>query len=256
MSYGFNIQLFDGVTRPAHHMADAMGDLKRTGMALKNQLESITPSVKKVGNAFSGLRNMIAVDFIVDGIRDIGSSIIGTMTKFETMEAVLTNTLGSNSAAKDYIAQIKDFAAETPFKVDELTESAIKLANRGILPSMEEMRNMGDLAAALGKPFGDLNEAMLDVSNTERWTEIGIKVSKEGNKMKGTFKGVTMEVAATEQGALEMVKAFGQMEGVAGTMDGIAGTLGGMLNKLKADFVGLAITVGDVIRPALVDGME
>lgn len=248
MSYGFDIRLLDGVTGPARSMANAMDKAKRSGHALKGQVESINPPVKKIGMSFANLRNLLGVGFAVEGLRSLGGSVIDTMGKFETMESVLTNTLGSNSAAKQLFADIKQFAATTPFQIDELSEAAVKLANRGILPTMTEMRNMGDLAATLGKPFGDLNEAMLDVSNTERWTELGIKVRKEGDRMIGTFRGVSVEVAATESGALEMVKSFGQMDGVRGSMEGISKTTAGMLSNLKDTGVNLAFVIGDALR--------
>lgn len=248
MSYGFDIRLFDGVTKPARSMAAAMANATDNGRLLKHEVESISAPVRKAGMGFSNLRNMLGFGLAIEGMRTLGSTVLDTMGQFETMEAVLTNTLGDKSAAKEVFADIKEFAATTPFQVDELSEAAVKLANRGLLPTIAEMRNMGDLAATLGKPFADLNEAMLDVSNTERWTELGIKVKKEGDKMTGTFRGVNVTVAATESGALQMVKAFGQMNGVKGAMEGISQTTAGLLSNLKDTGVNLAFTIGDALK--------
>src|SRR5690606_35591870 len=107
-----------------------------------------------------------------------------------------------------------------------------------------QLTAMGDVAAAVGKDMGQLTEAILDVNNTERWTELGVKVRTEGDKIIGTFRGMTVEAERTEAGALKMVQAFGEMEGVAGTMEKVSATLGGALSNLDDTFDKVFVTLG------------
>jgi hypothetical protein len=95
------------------------------------------------------------------------------------------------------------------------------------------MLAMSDVASALGKPLEAVNEAILDVSNTERWNELGIKVQKSGDKIIGTFKGQTVTMEATEEGAMKMVATFGKIDGVAGMNAQMMNKLEGKLPTLE-----------------------
>lgn len=198
-----------------------------------------------MAGAFAGLGPIIAGAFAVDQIIQFGKEVFDITARFQRFEAVLTNSLGSNSEAMRAMEMIQEFAANTPFSVDGLTDSFIKFANRGVVPTVNQLTNLGDLSSALGKDFDQLTEAILDVSNTERWNELGIKVKSAGDLMTGTFRGVTVEVARTEAGALQMAQAFGQMQGVAGGMEAISQTLGGQVSNLGDNFDALKLKIGN-----------
>ena len=101
------------------------------------------------------------------GISQLGSQIKDVTQRFESYQATLKNTFQSSIRANDEFAKIKDFAEKTPYSVDELTSSFIKLANRGFVPTTEELTNIGDLAASQGKFFDQLVEAILDAQTNE-----------------------------------------------------------------------------------------
>jgi phage tail tape-measure protein len=146
------------------------------------------------------------------------------------------------------MAALKDIAAKTPFSLEELTESYVKMVNRGLRPTREQMLAMSDVASALGKPLEAVNEAILDVSNTERWNELGIKVQKSGDKIIGTFKGQTVTMEATEEGAMKMVAAF-EIDGVAGMNAQMMNKLEGQTSNLGDNFMQLAGAVGEQLKP-------
>ncbi len=200
-----------------------------------------TNNIRSAGRLFAG-------GFLVSELVDVTKQIVSTRAEFQKFEAVLTNTLGSNSEAQRSLRLISEFAAETPFQVDEITDAFVKLANRGVKLTREEMASVGDVAAALGKPFAQLNEAILDVNNTKRWTELGIKVRTEGEKIVGTFKGIEIQAERTERGALDMIKQFSALEGVAGTTEAISKTIGGQLSNLTDNFTLLRNEIGRLIE--------
>jgi hypothetical protein len=224
--------------------------IKKNGL-LQKEIEDTIEKFKNQGKQADGLSgtlkktaNILAGVFAADKIIDFGKEVLKIRGEMQRFEAVLTNTLGSNSAAQKALKEIVKFASETPFSVSQLTDSFIKLANRGIIATNEQMRKMGDLSAALGKDFGILNEAILDVNNTERWNELGIKVKTTGDTMTGTFKGVTVEVDRTEKGALKMVETFGSFKGVAGGMAAISETLEGRISNLGDSYETLLNSIG------------
>src|SRR5690606_17010358 len=125
-------------------------------------------------------------------------------------EAVVTNTLGSKSAALVALGRINDFAKSTPCGVAELTNSFIKLANRGVEPTVKEMRAIADLSATLGKDFDQVIEAILDINNPERWKEIGVKAETAGDKVKLSLRDAKIEVDRDVRGAGDAVVVLWQ----------------------------------------------
>lgn len=181
-----------------------------------------------------------------------------TAAQFEKYQAVLTNTLGSQEAATESMTMIKEIAASTPFSVNELTGSFIKLANRGIIPTKQEIILLGDIAASQGKSFDQLTEAMLDAmtGEFERMKEFGIKGSKAGDKVSLSFKNVTKTVDNTEEAIKKAVLQFGKMDGVAGGMEAISKTTAGAMSNLgdATDTFknSLGMMINDGLRPAAI----
>lgn len=198
---------------------------------------------------FSGTASMLSRSllgvFAVDRVLRYGRAIVETTAEFEKLEKVLSSTLGSSSMAQKSFQLIAKFAAKTPFTVQEVTQSFVKLANRGVVPTYKQLERMADVASVLGKPFQQLVEAILDVSNSKRWTELGIKASNAGDKVRLTFRGVTKEVERTEAGVLGAITAFGEMGGVFGVTASVATTTAGKLGELGDNLIFLRKHLGD-----------
>jgi len=180
-------------------------------------------------------------------IKDIGAQVFEITSKFQKLEAVLTTTLGSRSQAQLAMKQLQQFASETPFGVDEITESYVKLANRGFKPTMEELRKLGDLAASTGKSMDQLIEAALDAETGEfeRLKEFGIRAEKDGDKIRLTFKGITQEIEYSNEAIREYIVGLGDVEGISGSMAGISETLAGKVSNLGDNWESMLKIVGD-----------
>jgi hypothetical protein len=233
-------------------------DFNKAMSELKSEVDGISKSVtksndesiastKKMSGAFSDVGKTLASVFAVDQLISFGKAILDTTVQFQKMEAVLTTALGSNSAAQAAMDQIVNFASTTPFQVDELTDSFVKLANRGFVPTMEQMRQMGDLASSVGKSFDQLTEAILDAQTGEfeRLKEFGVKASAQGDVVQFTFKGITTEVAKSDKAIQEYILSLGQLEGVSGSMEAIAATTGGAISNLQDNITQLFKNIGD-----------
>jgi len=232
-------------------------ELKKAGYELKKFNEETNNAPKGFSVINSAAKNMaatIAAAFTVNSIINFGRSVADISAKFQTFEAVLSNTLGSSSAAQLAMKQISEFAAQTPFQVDELTSSFVKLANQGFTPTVNEMRSLGDLASSTGKSFNQLAEAILDAQTGEfeRLKEFGIRASAEGDKVKFTFKGVTTEVQKTSEAIREYILLLGNAEGVTGAMSKISNTLGGRMSNLSDNVTNLQKNIGELNSGALV----
>jgi hypothetical protein len=204
-----------------------------------NKLNLLSSAATNIGTVLTGL-------FAVNRLISFGQEVVNVRAEFQKFEAVLTNTLGSKSAAQRALNDIKAFAASTPFSVRELTESFVKLANQGFRPTQVEMRKLGDLAASTGKSFDQLTEAIIDAQTGEfeRLKEFGIRASKEGDRVQFTFKGVKQEVDFTNKSIRDYILSLGELEGVSGSMVAISKTLGGQISNLGDAWDNLLNTIG------------
>ena len=220
---------------------------------LTSKLKEAEEGAVKLEATMSTLGKTVAGFFVADKIMDFGNQVVQTLSEFERYDAVLTNTLGSGSAAMSAMDMIKDFAKTTPFQVNELTGAFVKLANQGLVPNQQQMVSLGDLASSTGKSFGQLSEAILDaqVGEFERLKEFGIRASKEGDRVKFTFKGVTQEVGFTEKAIQDYILSLGTAQGVSGAMAAISQTTGGQISNLEDSVTDLYLTIGESLKPAI-----
>jgi hypothetical protein len=235
-------------------LKEARDKLKEFGDQAEESGEQTSEAFKKsekdagqFGKAMKSLKGMIGAAFAAETIIQFGKNIINTTAEFQKMEAVLTNTLGSKSAAQAAMNQITDFASQTPFAVQELTDSFVKLANRGFVPTTAQLRSLGDLASSTGKSFDQLTEAALDAmtGEFERLKEFGIRATAEGDRVQFTFKGVTTEVQKTDAAIKDYILSLGNAEGVTGAMALISETTGGKISNLGDNFTQLFKVIGD-----------
>lgn len=180
------------------------------------------------------------------GLMEIGQQMIQVTSQFQKFEAVLTNTLGSQSAAQAALKNIKDFAATTPFEVGEITAAYVRWANQGLNPTIDRMQKLGDIASALGAEFEQTAEAFKDlaVGQTKRLEEIGISATQSNGKIQLSFKGVNLEIEKNAEGVQKALDVYSQLNGVLGTSDAVSKTLGGRISNLKDSWDQFMLVLG------------
>jgi hypothetical protein len=228
-------------------MSDLKSEVKDMGSTIDKTNAGNIQSTKKMSSAFTEVGKTLAGVFAVDQLINFGKAILNTTVEFQRMEAVLSTSLGSSSAAKAAMDQIVDFASSTPFQVNELTDAFVKLSNMGFVPTMANMRQMGDLASSVGKSFDQLAEAIIDAQTGEfeRLKEFGIRAKQEGDVVQFTFKGITTEVAKSDKEIQKYLLSLGNLEGVSGSMEAISKTTGGVISNLQDNITQLFKNIGD-----------
>jgi len=202
------------------------------------QLKSMTTNFQSEGDKWDTTIKKIgagmAAYFSIDYLSSFAKEMVNVRGEFQKFEAVLTNTLdGDKVKASGLLEGLADFAAKTPFQLNDITENFVKLANQGIILAQEELVKLGDFAAVTGKPIGQLFEAILDINNPERWKEFGARIQTEGEKVMISFRGQKIEFDRTIEGAKNAIAQLGSMDGVAGTMSVISETLVGQISNLQ-----------------------
>lgn len=216
MSEAANPEAYAELSNRLGSVRRRMDDLKNKGKNISSEFGSAGAMLSKWKMAIKGFIAVKLVGYLVQ----LNSAVYSTRKEFAKYEAVLRNTFQSQEKAARSMKMLQQLAADTPASLKEWTEAYIKLVNRGIKPTSDELTNMGDLAASQGKSVDQLIEAILDAmtGENERLKEFGIKAAKSGETTKFTFRGVTTEVKNSEQAIKDYLLSLGQLEGVAGSM--------------------------------------
>ena len=170
----------------------------------------------------------------------LAKSFVDTASAFEQFRVQLTTITGSLQQAKASMGWITNFAATTPYELDEVTQAFIKLKNYGIDPTDGTLRILGDTASAMGKRLDDAVEALADAmtGEFERLKEFGIKAGATADKVTLRFmKNGQMMAITVKNSAEEIKKALMEIFGdkFAGGMERMSKTFRGMLSNL-ADY--------------------
>lgn len=236
-------------------------DLLRKAQESRKEILAIDKQAKETSQSmetsFGSMGAAIAAFFTAQQASAIINKIIEVRGEFQKFKAVLSNTLGSDQKAQSAMDMLTDFASKTPFQVNELTASFVKLANQGFTPAYDEMMKLGDLASSTGKGFDQLAEAIIDAQTgeMERLKEFGIRASKDGDKVTFTFKEQQTTVDNSAKAIREYILSLGAMEGVTGANAKIAATLTGQVSNLEDSITSMYNKIGQQHEGILSDAV-
>jgi hypothetical protein len=201
---------------------------------VKTEMSGVSTQSGGLAGQFKQLLPALGTTAIIGGVISLGKAMFQTRSEFQKYEAILKNTLGSETASRQAMAMLTDTASKLPISLKEATESFIKMANRGMVPTQEEMRKLTDVAMSQGKSLDMFVEAMLDAQTGEfeRLKEFGVRAKSEGDKVTFTFKGQTQTVQKTDEAIKAYLLSLGDMEGVSGSSAAVMGTLEGKVSNL------------------------
>ena len=202
--------------------------------------------------AKTAAKGFIAVQ-LVRYLKDVGMKSYETRKEYARFEATLRNATGSSEEAAKAMKMLQQLAKDTPASVSEWTESYIKLVNRGIKPTTDELTAMGDIAMSQGKDIDQFIEALLDAmtGENERLKEFGITASKNGKTTAYTFRGVTTEVQNTDMAIKNYILSLGKLQGVQGSMATQMNELAGLESNIGDQMESIYNKIGKKLEPAI-----
>jgi len=162
------------------------------------------------------------------------SKAVEVQRQFDKLNAGLVTATGSTEKAAVAFQALQEFAAKTPYSLDQAVEGFTKLVNLGLTPSEKALMSYGNTAAAMGKDLNQMIEAVADAATGEfeRLKEFGITSSQQGDKVSLTFRGVSTTIGKNAKEIegylmnLGLVDFAGAMEARAKTVDGQISNLG------------------------------
>ncbi len=227
-------------------IGDGFGALRARVQGIADQPgQFVGDAASKFGSGAGGLVRAGA-GAAAAGALGVGGVVAGIASKggdFEALRASLETVEGSASKAASTFKLIQTFAAQTPYGVEETTNSLLKLKARGLDASLPSLKAYGDTASAMGKSMDQMIEAVTDATTGEfeRLKEFGVKAKTEGDNVKLTFKGITTTVSKDAKSIEGYLVNLGKTQ-FAGGMERQSKTLKGMLSSLGDSVSQLADT--------------
>jgi len=220
---------------------------------MMNRIRGVGDQAEKEGakidqsfrNAAAAVTAYFSASFVKNMVTEIGQ-VRGEFQQLEiAFETILKNKQKSDALMKDIV----QFAAKTPFDLKGVATGAKQLLAYGtsvedIIPTM---RRLGDIAAGLSIPFGDLvylygtsaTQGRIMTKDLMQFAGRGIPVIEELSKILGVSKSEILDLAS------EGVLSFEMLEEVIFNLTKATGMFGGMMEKQSASITGLASNLGD-----------
>lgn len=125
-------------------------ELNASAKAARSLGEASGEASARMASAARAAAGWVAAFVGLNSLTDAARNVLQTGSAFEQLERRLVSLLGSQQAATEVFAQIKELARTTPFEVSALTEAYAKLTAFGLRPTMSQMMALADTAATLG----------------------------------------------------------------------------------------------------------
>lgn len=219
-------------------------------------MEKITSA--GIGTAFGNVRSelgSLATQATVAGAA-IGytfkTQFVDVAADFEKFRTILETTEGSAEKAQASMDWISAFAAKTPYDLNTVTDSFVKLRAYGLDPTNGLLATLGDTSAAMGKDVMQAVEAIADAvtGENERLKEFGVRASKAGGKITYEYTNKageqqTATVDADNRAAIQATLEAIFNEKYAGQMKKLSATWGGMVSNIGDQWTRFANMVMD-----------
>lgn len=237
---GSQTNKFEQIAKSADSAAAGIGRARNElGQFVKTSGES-KKATNDLSSEFEKLKTKAAGLLAGLSIAAFAGKLISVQREFDVLNSSLITITGSSANAEKELSWIKEFAAETPYSLAEVTQAFIKMKSLGLDASKESLTSYGNTASAMGKSLNQMIEAVADASTGEfeRLKEFGIKAKQNGEQVSLTFQGVTTTIKNNAESISQYLTEignknfFGAMEERAKTLDGAISNLGDTWDEL------------------------
>lgn len=210
----------------------------------RQSLQKVGDEGDKLQSRMSGIAAAISAAISAIAIDGLVSKIVAAQRQFDVLFASLKTMTGGTEQATAAWERLVEFAAQTPYSLEQAVQGFAKLKALGLDPSERAMTSFGNTAAAMGKDLMQMIEAVADASTGEfeRLKEFGIKSKAEGDKVTFTFQNVKTTVQNNAQAITEYLTKIGEVN-FGGAMSERMKTLDGDISNLQDSMQALYLSI-------------
>ena len=229
--------------------------LQKDVEAIKKQFEQMTRKAveegKKQADVWQTLLKGATAYFTLQGAQSFISQMVAVRSEFQQLEISFGTMLKSKEKANALMAQMTELAAKTPFGLQEVSEGAKRLLAIQVPAEevTETLRRMGDVAAGLGVPMGQLihvygqvkAQGRLFANDLYQFMNAGIPIIAELSKVVGKSETEIKDmVSAGKIGFPEIQAVIKNMTNEGGLFFNLMAeqskSLGGQISNLQDNF--------------------
>jgi len=216
----------------------------------ESTLVSVSAKIAKLGAALSATLGAAT--------STLGYAMVRTNAQFEKFQITLTTLYKDGNKAKQVLDSIMDFAAKTPFQIDQLTRAWVQMKAMGLEPNLQMLKDIGDAVAALGgtqevfegivRALGQIQaKGKVSAEELMQLAERGVPVFEILQEKLGLTKEQLQNIGAEGIEASKAIQALleGMRERFGGNMERMSRSWEGMISNLKDQWTRFMKAVGE-----------
>ncbi|MCP4256819.1 MAG: hypothetical protein GY774_04730 [Planctomycetes bacterium] len=243
----------DKARRDLKKLNSSLKDTEKRGSKASKETKHLGETAEKSSGGFGKLKGAMAAAFSIGALIGLKNTI-ATMEKLEFSLGIVFQSMGKGSAV---FRDIQTLALETPFSIEQLTESVIKLRASGIEPTTAQLSLFADTASVSADSIGTLQAITdlfarttsggLGLEDLNRLMDRGIPVFSIFEEKLGLARLEVSEIGKTAEGAAMLLNALteGLEERFGGAATEAAGLLANEVSNLGVAFDLFLKKVGD-----------
>ena len=256
-SIEIEIKALDKASKKLDDIGRSLNPLKGKVGKLDKEFGKVDKSINKASGSFGKFKGLLAGALTIGGITAFTKSVVEASSRAEDLKTTLETVTGSAQEGDKAFKFINDFATRTPFDIETLTETFIKLKAAGIEPTEKLLTQFGDMASVTTDRIGSLNAITdlfarttaggLGLEDLNRLADRGVPVFDIFQQKLGLTRLEVSEFGKTAEGAAKLKDALleGLDEKFAGGMDKASQNLSVSMSNLGIAFNNALIAVGE-----------
>lgn len=220
--------------------------------SIERQLNNLTGAAQREANAVDNLvrktATAIAAYASFAGASNFVGDIVRVRGEFQQLEVAFSTMLGSKEKADRLLAEVTQFAATTPFELQDVAKATRQLLAFGIESDkiISTLTSLGDVSAGIGAPLGEIaylfgtikTQGVALTQDVRQFAQRGIPIYEELAKVLGvSTEQVNEFISAGKVGFPEIEAVFKNLtaEGskFGGLMAAQSKTLTGQISNLR-----------------------
>lgn len=251
------IRAIDNASKALRKIEKSLAPMKNKVGKIDKEFDKVDKSINRASGSFGKFKGLLAGAITVGGITAFTNSVVEASSRAEDLKTTLETVTGSAKAGDEAFKFINDFATRTPFDIETLTETFIKLKAAGIEPTEEMLTTFGDMAAVTTDRIGALNAITdafsrttaggLGLEDLNRLADRGIPVFDIFQEKLGLTRLEVSEFGKSAEGAAKLKDALleGLNERFGGGMEKASKNLSVSMSNLGIAFNNALIAVGE-----------
>jgi tape measure domain-containing protein len=193
-------------------------------------------------------------------IAGLGAAAVKAAADLETMETQFISLTGGAEQAAAMVDQLNQFAAATPFQIEEIAGAARQLLAAGtdISQVNEQLQFLGDIAATSGSSIEDITaifakvqaKGKVELENLNQLAERGIPIFTALSEATGLPADKLGAGAVSVQQFNDVLRGFAQEGGfAAGAMERLSQTAAGKFSTAMDNLKQAGAEIGSILLP-------